>query len=184
VMNFVDARQQFGSNLALTGSFQYSNTSVRINCSLIDTTSGHTLRTETITGDTFDPFGLQDRVIAAVVRMIGVELKPDERNTIASHGTLQTSAYDFYLQGRGYLLNFDRAENLDNAIGVFRRASENDSRYALAYAGLGEAYWRKYEATKSPVWVEPARAACEGALAINPNIAEPHGCLGLVLNGI
>jgi serine/threonine-protein kinase len=51
VMNARDARQQFGSNLALTGSFQYSNTSVRINCLLIDTASGWTLRTETITGD-------------------------------------------------------------------------------------------------------------------------------------
>jgi serine/threonine-protein kinase len=184
VMSASDARQQFGSNLALTGSFQYSNTSVRINCLLIETASGRTLRTETITGDTFDPFALQDRVIASVLRMIGLELKPEERDTLASHGTQQPSAYDFYLQGRGYLQNFDRAENLDNAIGVFRRATESDPRYALAYAGLGEAYWHKYESTKSTVWVEPARAACEGALAIDPKIAEPHGCLGMVLNGL
>jgi adenylate cyclase len=79
-----DARQQFGSNLALTGSFQYSNTSVRINCLLVDAATGRTLRTETITGDTLDPFGLQDRVTAAVVRMLGIELKPDERNALAA----------------------------------------------------------------------------------------------------
>jgi serine/threonine-protein kinase len=184
VKNASDARQQFGSNLALTGSFQYSNTSVRINCLLIDTVSGRTLRTETITGDKSDPFDLQDRVADAVLNMLTVNLKTEERDSLASHGTQQPSAYDFYLQGRGYLLNFDRAENLDNAVGVFRQALEKDPRYALAYAGLGEAYWRKFEATKSTVWVEPARAACEGALAINPNIAEPHGCLGMVLNGV
>jgi len=28
------------------------------------------------------------------------------------------------------------------------RAIEQDSVYASAYAGLGEAYWRKYEASK------------------------------------
>jgi serine/threonine-protein kinase len=184
VMSASDARQQFGSNLALTGTFQYANTSVRVNCLLIDTASGRTLRTETITGDTFDPFSLQDRVTEAVVRMIGLDLNTNERDTLATRGTQQPSAYDFYLQGRGYLLNFDRPENIDNAIGVFRRSTESDPRYALAYAGLGEAYWRKYEATKATVWVEPARAACEGALAINPDLAGPHGCLGMVLNGV
>jgi serine/threonine-protein kinase len=61
---------------------------------------------------------------------------------------------------------------------------EVDPRYALAYAGLGEAYWRKYEATKAANWVDPARAACEGALAINAKVAEAHACLGTVLNGI
>jgi TolB-like protein len=84
VMNAADARQQFGSNLALTGSFQYSNMSVRINCLLVDTATGRTLRTETITGETFDAFGLQDRLTAAAVRMLGIELKPDERNALGT----------------------------------------------------------------------------------------------------
>jgi TolB-like protein len=78
VTNAADARQQFGSNLVLTGSFQYSNTSVQINCLLVDTATGRTLRTETITGDTVDPSGLQDRLTAAAVRMLGIELKPNE----------------------------------------------------------------------------------------------------------
>jgi TolB-like protein len=78
VMNPADARQQFGSNLVLTGSFQYSSTSVRIDCLLIDTATGRTLRMETIAGDTLDPSGLQDRLTAAAVRLLGIELKPNE----------------------------------------------------------------------------------------------------------
>jgi TolB-like protein len=78
VTTAADARQQFGSNLALTGSLQYSNTSVRIDCLLVDTATGRTLRTETITGDTGDPSTLQDHLTAAAVRMLGIELKPDE----------------------------------------------------------------------------------------------------------
>ncbi len=53
----------------------------------------------------------------------------------------------------------------------------------MAYAGLGEAYWRKEESTKSTVWVDPARAACEGAVAIDSAIGEARACLGMVLNG-
>jgi tetratricopeptide (TPR) repeat protein len=80
-------------------------------------------------------------------------------------------------------LNYDRLENVDSAVTVFRKALDIDKRYALAYAGLGEAYWRKHELTGSSTWVEPARAACEGALGIDPNLAEPHACLGMVLGG-
>jgi serine/threonine-protein kinase len=60
---------------------------------------------------------------------------------------------------------------------------EVDPRSALAYAGLGQAYWRKYELTGAASWAAPARAACEGALGIDSGIAEPHACLGMVLNG-
>jgi TolB-like protein len=73
VMNAADARLQFGSNLALTGAFHYSNTSVQIDCLLLDTATGRTLRTETIMGDTSDPSDLQDRLTAAAVRMLGIQ---------------------------------------------------------------------------------------------------------------
>ena len=78
-------------------------------------------------------------------------------------------AYDFYLQGRGYLQDYDKTENLDSAITVFQRAIALDPNYALAYAGLGETYWQKYLASKDPRWVQPARHACERAL--NPDRA-------------
>jgi tetratricopeptide (TPR) repeat protein/TolB-like protein len=178
-----EAREQLGANLALTGSLTYSTDRVEATCVLIDTRTGQRLRTEAATTATTEPLALQDRVVEIAVRMIGLELTPDERRVMVAHGTTQPGAYDFYLQARGYLLNFDRIENLDSAIAVFRRALEADRRYAPAYAGLGEAYWRKHELTGSSAWVEPSRAACEGALGLDPNLAEPHACLGMVFNG-
>ena len=183
VRTATEAREQLGANLALTGSLAYSVDRVEATCVLIDTRTGQQLRTEAATTATTEPLALQDRVVEIAVRMIGVELTPDERRVMVEHGPVQPGAYDFYLQARGYLLNFDRIENLDSAIAVFRRALEVDRRYALAYAGLGEAYWRKHELTGSSAWVEPSRAACEGALGLDPNLAEPHACLGMVLNG-
>jgi serine/threonine-protein kinase len=183
VKNATDARQQLGANVALTASLQFAGNELRVNCMLVDAKSGHTLRTETMTVPIEDSFAVQDRIVGAMIHMIGIELKPDERQALASHGTEQPGAFDFYLQGRGYLLNFDRTENLDSAVSVFRLALEKDPRYALAYAGLGEAYWRRYEITKAVEWVELARGACEAALVIDQNSAAPHACVGMVLNG-
>jgi serine/threonine-protein kinase len=183
VTDWSGARQLLGANTVLTGTLKYVGTGVKIECLVIDTRSGRTLRSETVTDDGFNPIALEDGVVQAMVRMIGLNLKPEERAVLGGHRTQQPGAYDFYLQGRGYLLNFDRVESLDSAISVFRRALEIDHSYALAYAGLGEAYWLKKQLTGKTIWVEPARAACEGALGLDPNAAEPHTCLGMVLNG-
>jgi serine/threonine-protein kinase len=183
VRNAQDARAQLGANVALSGALQYSGQRIQITSVLLDTRSGRLIRRETVTADPSNVLNAEQRVADAVVRMLAFTLRPDERAALNGNETAQPGAYDFYLQGRGYLLNFDRIENLDNAITVFRKALESDPRYALAYAGLGEAYWRKQELTTSAVWVEPARAACEGAMGIDPSVAEPHACLGMVLNG-
>jgi eukaryotic-like serine/threonine-protein kinase len=183
VQNPTDAREQLGANVVLTGSLEYAGNDVRITCQLIDTRSGRELRAETMTADARNSIAVEDRIVDAAVRMVGLRLTPDERAAFAGHETQQPGAYDFYLQARGYLLNYDRIESLDSAITVFRSALEIDRRYALAYAGLGEAYWRKQELTGSAVWVEPARAACEGALGISQDLSEPHTCVGMVLNG-
>ena len=59
-------------------------------------------------------------------------------------------AYNAYVQAVGYLAHYDIAENVDKAIELFPQAIREDPRYALAHAGLGEAYWRKYQRTTDP----------------------------------
>jgi serine/threonine protein kinase/tetratricopeptide (TPR) repeat protein len=177
------AREQFGANVAMTGSLRHTGNVLQITCQLTDTRSGRILRTETVTANAADPLGIDDRIVESAVRMLGLTLPPQERSGIRVRETAQPGAYDYYLQARGYLLNYDRLENVESAISVFRKALGIDKRYALAYAGLGEAYWRKHELTGSSTWVEPSRAACEGALGIAPDLAEPHACLGMVLAG-
>jgi len=178
-----EARDQLGANLVFTGSLQYVGTRLEIICELVDTGSGEILRAETVSTDASNPLGIEDRIMEAALRMLSVDLTASDRQAVLAHGTAQPGAYDYYLQAKGYLSAYDRLENVDNAITVFRKALDVDKRYALAYGGLGEAYWRKHELTGSSAWVEPARAACEGALGIDPNLAEPHACLGMVLAG-
>jgi tetratricopeptide (TPR) repeat protein len=96
---------------------------------------------------------------------------------------VQPAAYDFYLQGRGYLQDFHKPENLQTAITVFQHALERDPNFALAYAGLGEAYWQQFLLTHQPNWVEVSLASCQKAVALAPTIAEGHDCLGAAYNG-
>jgi len=53
----------------------------------------------------------------------------------------------------------------------------------LAYAGLGEAYWRKYRDTQDTQWVAPAEKSCQTALALNSQLAPVYVTLGIIDEG-
>jgi serine/threonine-protein kinase len=177
------ARQQLGVNLVLVGTLHESGGQVRISYALVDPASRRQLDAETVTASLANTFELEDRVVGGVLRMLDVDLQPAEQRVMAAHGTQVAGAFDFYLQGRGYLENFDRKENIDHAIGVFEQALALDANYALAHTGLGEAYWRKYEATNDAQWVGQSRRACERGLALDADLAAARICLGMLLNG-
>lgn len=179
-----DIRKEFGATLVVEGNLQRSGNRVRINIALVDTGANRQLRAESLTTSASDPFALQDQVVNATVGMLQLDVQPGERQALGAHGTETASAYDFYLQGVGYLQDYDKKENIDNAIKVFDTALELDPQYAGAYAGRGEAYWKLYESGKDPQWIDPSRHDCEHSLGLNKRLASAHVCLGTVYKGI
>jgi serine/threonine-protein kinase len=177
------AHKSFGANLVLEGSVRESGTLVRVNYSLIDAETRNQLQAETITTQATDPFALEDRVVDGVLNMLGLELQKQDRATVVNHGTTEPAAYDFYLRGRGYLQDYHNPERVDSAIAVFSHALERDPSYALAYAGLGQAYWHKYEETHDQSWVAQASRACQKAVELGRELANGHTCIGVVYNG-
>ena len=178
-----DARKEFGANLALEGSLHKSGQQVRVNYFLVDAHTLRQIRASSITVASTDPFGAQDAVVDGAIRMLEVKVQAHERQALESHGTQVAGAYDYYLQGRGYLQNYDRVENLDSAIQVFQRALALDPSYALAYTGLGDAYWKKYESSKEPTWIEKSRESCQHANRLDGQLSSAQVCLGILYSG-
>ncbi len=178
-----EARHEFGVTLTLEGSLQRSGDQVRINFALVDARKRRQLRAATLTSAASNPFGVQDQVVNASVKMLELDVPPREREALRVHGTQVASAYDFYVQGRGYLQNYDRPENIESAIKVFDQALQMDPGFALAYAGRGEARWKMYESSKDAKWVESSRRDCERALNLNSGLPAAHVCLGRLHTG-
>jgi len=178
------ARRAFGITLAVTGSVQRHGDSVRITLNLDDARTQRQLRASQIDAAMTNVFALQDSTVIVLTEMLEVELQPEQERALTAGRTTVAEAYDLYLQGRGYLLlREERAENIDTAIGMFQQALGEDSTYALAYAGLGEAYWRKYDISKEPQWVEHAMENSLRAVEINDQLAPVHITMGLVYDG-
>lgn len=177
------AREHFGANLVISGSVQRSTDRVQLTMNLVDAKELRQLNSVVISDDMRGVSDFQDRVVYELTGMLEVKLLPQTRKILAAGNTIISKAYDFYLQGRGYLVNYNDHENVENAVGLFQKAIKEDSKYALAYAGLGEAYWRKYELTKDPGWVNPAIDNCNRALGLNNLLAPVHITLGIIYRG-
>ena len=171
------AREQFGVNLVLALNVQRAADSIRVNYSLVDTRSHQQVRGGTVTAAAADPFALQDRVFESVALAMELQLAPEEKQAPGSQGTTQAAAYDYYVQGRGYLQDYVVPEKIENAVTLFQRALEKDPTYAAATAGLGEAYWRKYQQSHDPAWAKAATETCEKATRQGPRLAAAYACL-------
>jgi eukaryotic-like serine/threonine-protein kinase len=176
------ARSLLGATLILEGSLQQSGSTVRIIYNLVDTQSLRQLHSGVITADNANIFAVQDRVIAEVLKKLDIELARQDRGRMEQHGTTQPEAYDYYLRGRGYLQDYDRVENLENAVAEFQRSLLLDPRFALAYAGLGQAFLHKYALAHSPESLEAANDACRHSAQLDPSAPDAEICLGMLFN--
>jgi len=182
ILSAEQARKTYGVNLVLEGNLREADNTMRISYSLVDAANLTQLRSDTITVATGKPFDAEDRALESIIGLLGLELDSREKATLLAHGTQQPAAYDYYLRGRGYLQEYHKPENLESAITVFNHSLEVDPKYALAYAGIGEAYLHKYERDRDRIWIDKALTSCQRAVTLAPNEAASHVCLGNVQN--
>jgi serine/threonine-protein kinase len=183
IVSVREARQTFGATLAITGSVQRTENQVRLTINLVDPQTLGQLKSKVIDTEAHDISVLQDGVVREVAELLDVKLSDQAKQVLAIGGTTVPSAYEYYIQGRGYLQRYQVAQNLDTAISLFNLALGQDRRYALAEAGLGEAYWRKYEQTKDTQWAEQARKSSAAAIGLNDKLAQVYVTLGMIQTG-
>jgi serine/threonine protein kinase/tetratricopeptide (TPR) repeat protein len=174
------AKEEFGANLVLAGGFQFSSETVKVSYSLIETSGSNVLRSDTISASLTDPFVVQDRIINAALRTLELQLKDNPDDAVPVPMTPNNAAMDAYIRGIGHYNRTDQRENIDNAINAFQEAIDRDHTFAQAYALIGQAYIKKFDATRNAEATEAARRYCNNALALKPNLAAAHVCIGSV----
>jgi tetratricopeptide (TPR) repeat protein/predicted Ser/Thr protein kinase len=178
-----DAHRAFGVNLVVSGSLQRISDRIRLTLNVSDPESLRQVKADTLELALQDASALQDEVLLRLARLLEIDLAPEARSMLSAGATHAPGASEFYLQGRGYLQRFERADNLDTALQLFERAITLDPEYGLGYAALAEASWRKYEATKDGAWIDRATAAARSALRLGPTLSQVRVTLGLIAIG-
>lgn len=92
-----------------------------------------------------------------------------------------TEAYQLYLKGRFHFARRTE-ESFKRSFEYFQQAVERDPGYALAYAGLADAYLvaQHYSVIAPAVGLPKARAAVARALELDESLAEAHTTLAVI----
>ncbi len=85
-----------------------------------------------------------------------------------------------YLRAMTLLRRTDKPKNVSDATQMLKEVLAQDPQFALAQAGLGLAYFVQYRDSPTPELLEQARAACNRAIAIEPNLAPPYVTLARI----
>jgi len=178
--NPVVAGQELGVESVLEGSIRRSGERIRVTVQLIAVRDGSPLWADKFDEKFTDIFAVQESISRQVARAV-MTMTGTESEIFARHDTQNIEAYSLYIKGR-YFWNKRTAEGLRKSIDYFKQAIEKDPNYALAYAGLADAYvvLPGHEGLTMAETHPQARAYALKALEINNNLPEPHVTLASI----
>jgi serine/threonine protein kinase/Tfp pilus assembly protein PilF len=174
--------QKVGHDLAvravLTGTVARQGEAVRLQTELVDVSDGSELWGEHYDRKLSDIAAVQQEIARDISDKLQLRLTGADKSRLIKQPTQSGDAYDLYLRGR-YYWNKRTPEGLKKAADFFTQATDKDPNYALAYAGLADAYDLMSEyGSVPPKEVKPqARAAAEKAVALDDGLAEAHTSL-------
>jgi TolB-like protein/DNA-binding winged helix-turn-helix (wHTH) protein len=175
--------RELNVDAVVEGTVMRVGSRVRITAELVQVSTDHHLWADTYESQMGDVLALQNRVSSAIVNEIRINLTPEERERLAKTPAVAPEAYENYLKGL-YYWNKRSDENLTRAIGYFERATNLDSQYALAYAGLSDCYAiisaEIFGTMPASEAAPKAKAAALRALELDPTLAEAQTSLATV----
>lgn len=132
--------RDLGVSSILEGSVQRIGNKVRITTQLIEAKTDIHLWSETYDRDISDIFSIQTEVAQNVAKELKATLTSEEREQLKKNQTENPEAYNLYLQGI-FQIKKRTNEGYKKSIEYFEKAVAIDQDYALAYAGLADAYF-------------------------------------------
>lgn len=174
--------QQLQVESVLEGSVRKEGDQLRVTAQLIDARTGYHIWSETYDRASESVFAIQDEISMAIVSALRMQFSVPSGP--AASGTDNVRAHEAYLKGRS-LWSQRTDASVRAAIPEFTTAIEEDPEYALAWAGLAQAYAVLPSLGDFPVLEAAARGneAAARALAVDARLAEAHAALGQMAQG-
>jgi TolB-like protein/predicted Ser/Thr protein kinase len=175
--------QKVGRELAvdalLTGRVTKHGDAIQVSADLTNVQDNTEIWGQQYEQKSLDIISLQQQIAGDIADQLRSKLSGTEKQQVTRQGTQNPEAYQLYVKGR-YYWNKRTAPDIMTAISYFNQAIDKDPGYALAYAGVADAYSVLSSYGSAPNDVIPkSNAAAEKALELDPTLARPHAVLGV-----
>jgi len=166
----------------LNGRVMQRGDSLTLNLEMVDVQTGDQIWGQQYSRKLTDLVTLQSDIARDVSTKLRTRLSGADERKVVKNYTANPEAYQLYLQGR-YFWNKRNEADIRKSLDYFQRAIEKDPTYALAYAGLADAYsvLPSYTNDIALDAYARARAAALKAMELDDSLAEPHATLGTIL---
>ena len=170
--------RRLGVNHLVLGQVAQHDATLVVSVELVDARDSHHLWGQEYTGRPEDVLSLQQEISRDVGEAMQVQAAALPRLQTASRGTGNQQAYQLYLMGR-YFWNKRTEDGLTKSIDCFQQAIGKDPSFALAYAGLADAYdlLSQYGVDSPQKSFPKAETAAQKALELDDSLAEAHNSL-------
>ncbi len=172
----------FGVSEVLEGTVRRVGDRLRIGVQLTSAQDGRLLWSQRFDRELVDVFALQDEIARTIVDTLRAGSFADLPDPKPNRYVTNAKAYGYYLKGR-YAWNKRTQDGVREAIDFFERAIAEDASYALAYAGLSDAYALHVDYRNVPVQegLERAKEYARKAIDLDDGLAEAHASLAWCL---
>ncbi|MEY2601029.1 MAG: hypothetical protein QOJ36_348 [Verrucomicrobiota bacterium] len=175
-----DIAKQLGVAHILEGSVQKSSDQVRVNVQLINALTDAHLWADTYDRKLIDIFSVESEIAKTIADTLQAKLTGSEKTAMSKKPTANPEAYELYLKGR-FFWNKRTSQDLPKSVDYYKQAIAKDPNYALAYAGLADAYvlYPDYGVGAPAEFYPMAKEMATKALSLESTLGEPHAALGL-----
>jgi TolB-like protein/tetratricopeptide (TPR) repeat protein len=180
--NLPQIAKQLGVAHIVEGSVQKASDQVRVNVQLINAMTDAHLWADTYDRKLTDIFAVESEIAKTIAETLQAKLTGSEQHAIAARPTANTEAHQLYLKGR-FFWNRRTGNDLKKSIDYFQQAIAADPNYALAYAGVADAYVLipGYSGANPRDCYPKAIAAAKKALELDDTLAEARTSLALAI---
>jgi len=172
-----------GVDTVVSGRVDERDGRLTIGAELIEVGSGAQLWGDRFDRPEADVFDVEEQVARQIAERLAVRLGREEESRLAGQPTQDSEAYRLYMQGR-YAWYLRTYEGVRRSLQLFQQAVAIDPGFALAWTGVADAYtvgWASYVDLPAAEAYTRGRTAALRALEIDPNLAEAHKSLGVIL---
>ena len=178
-----EAGRKLGVRAVLLGRVLQRGDNLQVSTELIDVADNTQLWGEHYNRKSADILIVQDEIAREISGKLKLRLVEKDNQRVVKRSTDNTEAYQLYLKGR-YHWNKRSVEGLRKGIEYFQQAVDLDPNYAVAYAGIADAYSVlgifDYSIVPPQEAFTKAKAAAQKAVRIDPERAESYASLGLI----
>jgi serine/threonine-protein kinase len=175
------AGRDLNVDAVVTGSIQQQGDTLIVQSNLVDTKDGAQIWGERYNRPQKDLLSVQTEISKEISRNLRLTLTGNQEEQLNRTYTKDTEAYQLFLRGR-YYLNMRTQDGFNRAIDSFQKAIQRDPDFALAYAGLADAYalLSNWGFLPSIEGYPKAKAASLKALQLDDSLAEAYTSLGSI----